>query len=104
MAAEDERDASQRENQRRRADTIGEPRARRVINNRALAPAPRVVPASLSLLVLVPFFPRVCHRYLFLVSSADDLHRREHRLRPLTGRAKRRLVVPWCLTIGCWFP
>jgi len=39
------RDAPRREEERRRADTIGEPRARRVINNRATAPAPRGVPA-----------------------------------------------------------
>jgi len=37
--------APQREEERGRADTIGEPRARRVINNRATAPAPRGVPA-----------------------------------------------------------
>lgn len=92
VAAEDERtrDASQRENQRRRADTIGEPRARRVINNRALAPAPRVasrrvVPASLSLFVLAdPFFPPLSAIAVslsrFFCRSSSPSH--EHRLRP----------------------
>lgn len=66
--------------------------ARRVINNRAAAPA---LCSRLPLSLASFLFLRFVSTAVSLLSSSlpPPFHGCEHRLRPLTGRAKRRLTA-----------